>query len=193
MGETPFLEEAARGKTGEGKMEKGAGKFEDEITSYREELMAYARRFLGKSTTSRLTEDVVQAAFVKALENRDKINRKYLRTWLYTVVRNEALTIFRKESRRQRAPEKELEGIGVEHDPGLDLHREQVRVKLQAAIQALSPEHAEAIALFMSGCHGAEAARQMGINYNAYKSRLFRAQGRLRELLIEAGVGLTEV
>lgn len=193
MGEEFFREEVA-GVIPRGKLTPETTEFGNLIMGYREKLIIYANRLIGEKKASRSAEDIVQLAFVKALEHQGEFAPgDNVRAWLYTVVRNEVLGDKRKDKRYPQAAEAELDEIGVEHDPTLDLHREQLRGKLQAAIKTLSSEQAEAITLFLSGCPGVEAARQAGVNYSTYKTRLRRAQGHIKDFLIEAGVGLTEV
>lgn len=70
--------------------------FEALVSEYHRPLVAVARAIVGDS----LAEEVVQEAWVSAYRNLPRFEgRSSLKTWLYTIVSNEAKTRLRKEKR----------------------------------------------------------------------------------------------
>lgn len=55
----------------------------------------YSKRFL----QGREAEDLVQYAFTKLWETRDKLEIENYRSWLFKIIRNHAIDIFRKRKR----------------------------------------------------------------------------------------------
>lgn len=119
-----------------------------------------------------------------------------LSTWLFQVARTHC---FRLRRRRVGAPE-ELQPLDApavtrvaseEAAPDMASHARQVGAVLQAAILALPEAQREAILLRdVEGLTAEEAARVVGIEVRAFKSRLHRARLRVREhLSIHLGNG----
>ncbi|HZE91358.1 MAG TPA: sigma-70 family RNA polymerase sigma factor, partial [Rhizobacter sp.] len=75
-------------------------------------------------------------------------------------------------------------------DPATQLQRERTRVQIDAAIRALSPPLREVIVLReLEGMDYAEIAQVASIPIGTVMSRLSRARGRLKTMLLQAGVG----
>ena len=66
------------------------------LAEYEGPLLRYVHRMVGDLETAR---DVVQDAFLKLCSSRPEKVRDHVAPWLYTVCRNRALDIQRKESR----------------------------------------------------------------------------------------------
>ncbi|QSQ23691.1 sigma-70 family RNA polymerase sigma factor [Pyxidicoccus parkwayensis] len=112
-----------------------------------------------------------------------------LSTWLYQVARSHC---FRARRRRAGMPEEHLtldspDAAGVPTEgprPDEKAHARQMGEVLQAAILALPETHREALILRdVEGLSAEEAARVVGIEVRALKSRLHRARMQLREHL----------
>jgi RNA polymerase sigma-70 factor (ECF subfamily) len=112
-----------------------------------------------------------------------------LSTWLYQVARTHC---FRARRRRAGVPEEHLPldspaaaGVPVEGPPPDEkAHARQMGEVLQAAILALPDAYRETLILRdVEGLSAEEAARVVGIEVRALKSRLHRARMQLREHL----------
>ncbi len=87
---------------------------EDDLAVHRAELLVYACRLSGDRDAA---EDIVQAAFVKALQSvRSGVEAQNPRAWLYRIVHNEALTS-RRRSRREIAALVTLPQAAAPQDP----------------------------------------------------------------------------
>jgi RNA polymerase sigma-70 factor (ECF subfamily) len=87
---------------------------EDDLAAHRGELLVYAFRLSGDDDEA---EDIVQTAFVKALQSaRSGVEAQNARAWLYRIVHNEALTA-RRRSRRETAALVALPRPSAQPDP----------------------------------------------------------------------------
>src|SRR5690606_9946754 len=104
-----------------------------------------------------------------------------LSTWLYQIARSFCI----KERRGERpttALDERLPDPGA--SPDRQAHARAVGTALAAAIAALPPEQREALVLRdLEGLPAEEAARVVGIEVGALKSRLHRARTALRAAL----------
>ncbi|MEL7497504.1 MAG: sigma-70 family RNA polymerase sigma factor [Planctomycetota bacterium] len=73
---------------------------ESAIETYESPLLRYAKHFVGDIETAR---DVVQDTFLQLCRNPNEELRSRLAQWLYTVCRNRAIDVIRKEKRMKRA------------------------------------------------------------------------------------------
>src|SRR4051812_24248938 len=84
------------------------------VEQYERPLVRYATRLLGDSERAR---DVAQDTFLK-LCTQDRAEVEYrLAEWLFTVCRNRALDILRKEGRMTRLSDDHMQ-VCESHDPG---------------------------------------------------------------------------
>ena len=128
-------------------------------------------------------EDVLGEAFLRALRARRRFDRRRgsEKAWLYSI----ALNVLRDEVRRSAAESRALEraeavaagetgGSGVEHVENRDL--------VTRALDSLSPEEREAIALRYGGqLTVPEMARALDLPLRTAESRVHRALRKLRE------------
>ena len=134
--------------------------------------------------------DVVQNAFEKIVRNGHQFRgQSKLSTWIHRVVANEALMWLRSE-RRRRVRIADVEDpdryAGADPAPGSEaivVGRDELD-RLYRALDQLDVKERRAL----SGCalderSYAEWAADEGLHPAAVKSRVFRARGRLRELL----------
>ena len=153
-----------------------------------------ALRFL---RTREAAEDVTQEAFVRAWRAIDTFRGERFRSWLLRIVANAARDELR---RRKRRPQRSLDETWddsdmasidpVEPDPGPQERAEQAELRgvLERALAEL-PEDWRMVVL-LSDVHGMsyeEIADAVDAPLGTVKSRLSRARGRLRQLLIESG------
>ena len=76
------------------------------IEQYEGPLLRYAQHFVFDLESAR---DVVQDTFLKLCKQSESEMRPKLAKWLYTVCRNRAIDVCRKESRMKVAPEEQLD------------------------------------------------------------------------------------
>jgi RNA polymerase sigma-70 factor (ECF subfamily) len=128
-------------------------------------------------------EDVVQDAFVRALERLDSCQPDRFSGWLCTIVRNHAHTVRARE--RLRAGE-ELE---LADPPGRDradraAERNELVRTLEAALVGLSPVQREIVLLHdLEGWRHREIAHALGISEVMTRQHLFQARRTLRTSL----------
>ena len=121
-------------------------------------------------------EDATQNAILKAYTGLDHLSdRRYFRTWLIRILKNECFEIL-----RSRRPFLNLSEIEPGYDmkvPDLDLNK---------AFDALSPEDRLAVTLFyFEGYKTAEIAKLIDVNESTLRSRLSRARSLMKKHLTE--------
>jgi RNA polymerase sigma-70 factor (ECF subfamily) len=140
--------------------------------------------------------DLCQDGFFKAWKNiRHFRGQSAFFTWLYRILMNVTIDWVR---RRQAQGETEFDdAIGLQHiepastttprgemPPAARLSDKEIRARIDAAIQKLSPEHREAIVLReIEGLEYQEIAERAGIPLGSVMSRLFYARKKLQALL----------
>lgn len=124
-------------------------------------LMVYATRLLGDPDQAR---DVVQDAFVKLCnQDRDRIE-PHLAEWLFTVCRNRAMDILRKEKRMAQLRDAPPDGTpAAEPPPGEALERRETIHQVFQWLEGLPPNQREVIRLrFQNGFSYKEISRISG-------------------------------
>jgi RNA polymerase sigma-70 factor (ECF subfamily) len=120
-------------------------------------LVAYAERLLGDPERAR---DVVQDAFLKLCEQDPGELDGHVRQWLYTVCRNRALDVRRKESRMN--PDEETAArlrVATGPEPGERLERGELVSRVMASLRALPAKQREVLTLkFQDGLSYREIA-----------------------------------
>lgn len=159
------------------------------IQTHQRSVYAFILRLSGRPEVA---EDIVQDAFVRVLTHLDRFNPQYrFSTWLFTIARRVYLNRCEKKNARSGA-EEAIHSIRVDSD-GECVHevdsderefRTTTRVRLEDALQKLTPEQREVVVLF----HQHEwplwlIAEQLEIPLGTVKSHLHRGRMRLRELM----------
>ena len=171
------------------------------VRSHRPRLYLLAYRLTGDRETA---EDVVQETFLAAFRSIEKVDpRPSLSPWLNTIVlRTAGRAASRARSRAgssldQSTHRETLTGSSFDHtigaglvdiDPGADPHASaeaaELRRDLAAAMIDLPFKFRAAVVLrHVMGMDYAEAARELDIPLNTYKSHLLRGTKLLRETL----------
>jgi RNA polymerase sigma-70 factor (ECF subfamily) len=133
--------------------------------------------------------DAVQDGFLKAITHLDDFDgRSAFRTWLVVIVNNAALDAGRRRGRRSTRPLNGSEAQGMEpvreDDPAHGLYREDLRRKLDAALDRLSPAVRTAFVLFAeAGMSYKEIAAELDIPDGTVMSRIFAARKKLQALI----------
>lgn len=145
-------------------------------------LRAFAISLVGKIDSA---DDLVQETVMKAWANRAGFTPgTNLRAWLFTILRNEFYTVFRKRRREVEDADGLIAasvGVRPEQDGHMDL------ADMQNALSRLPVDQREALILVTaSDMSYEEAAAVCGVAVGTIKSRVNRARTKLCELL---GVG----
>ncbi len=120
------------------------------VDRYEGPLIRFASRFTGDAERAR---DVVQDSFMKLCrEERSKVE-DHVAEWLFTVVRNGALDVRRKERRMHPSEDVGLaEPTGSEADPTLPLERQELLGRVMQLLDTLPASQQEVIRLkFQNG------------------------------------------
>ena len=143
-----------------------------------------------------LAEDVTQEAFIAAWRAIQTFKGGSFRSWVFKIAVNEARDLHRRSVRR---PASSLDSL-LEEGASTGLDRDQGEGPEQSAISASTvrtveeclrklPEDQRIVVLLsdVQGLTYEEICDALGLPLGTVKSRLFRARGALRRLLIEAG------
>jgi RNA polymerase sigma-70 factor (ECF subfamily) len=124
-------------------------------------LTNYAARLLGDAEGAR---DVVQDTFLRLCVQDRAAVEPHLAEWLFTVCRNRALDVLRKEGRMARLTEQTEHSIpGDEADPLEALERREDAARALRLLEALPPSQREVIRLkFQHGFSYREISRISG-------------------------------
>jgi RNA polymerase sigma-70 factor (ECF subfamily) len=121
-------------------------------------LVRYATRLLGDRERA---EDVVQDTFIRFMGQKAETVDGHAVEWLFTVCRNRALDVLRKENRMKRFEEGQVERVtAADPRPGRSLEEEELHATLLRLIDRLPPSQQEVIRLkFQNGFSYQEIAR----------------------------------
>ena len=151
----------------------------DAMAGFLPSLRAFA---FSLSRNSADADDLVQETLTKAWAHRERFEPgSNLRAWLFTILRNSWYTGAAKR-RREVADEEGRYAAGLTAEASQEWTAELT--SLQAALNALPPEHREAIVMVgAAGLSYQEAADISGCAVGTIKSRVNRARHRLAVLL----------
>ena len=152
------------------------------VVKYESQLIAYAMGYLRDVERSK---DVVQDVFIRLFQqDADKV-REELKGWLYTVCRNRALDVLRKEKRVVEMREGMLESVrAVECDPREVALQEERAERIGGMVDRLSDRQQEVVRLrFQSGLSYREISKKTGMTTGNVGFHLHHGLRRLRDLL----------
>ena len=137
---------------------------------YQPQVYALCYRLLGRAEDA---QDATQSAFIRAFRSFSGFRGESgVRTWLYRIAVNEALTLIRK--RKDTAELSETPGRAPE--PGV-----LERLVVEAALARVTPDHRAVLILrFWEGLSYEEIAGVLEISLPAAKMRLHRARDDFR-------------
>lgn len=144
-------------------------------------------------------EDVMQDAYVRAYEHLGEFEgRSRFSTWVTRIAVHEALARARRSKRYDSLDAGEDGGSSMPAAPVATPEQQtsdgEMRRLLEQAVNALPEEFRSVFVLrAVQGMHGAEVADCLGLEEATVKTRLFRARGRLRDLLEAAGASVGAV
>ncbi len=142
------------------RQKRGSQWIEDALRRYEKPLIRRALRVTGDIELAR---DIVQDAFLRLCNaDREKVEQKAV-SWLYTVVRNRAIDVMKKENRMNRFDDARVipdtESLGP-HDVA---SKKEIHRLVLEAIETLNETEKEAILLkFQDGLSYREISQVMG-------------------------------
>ena len=150
----------------------------------------FAFRFLKNAEAA---EDAVQEVFVKMLKHANQFHGDAkLSTWLFSITANWCRDYLRKSDNKAKEADDVLVQIAAPSElaPDRNLERRESELRVQRALQVLTPEQREAILLSRyQGLSYAEIAQIAGCSEGAVKTRVFRAMETLKKALTGEGRG----
>lgn len=140
--------------------------------------------FLQRRTGSRETaEEILQSAFVKAVEHVDSLRRDTAIAWFYRILRNSLVDFYRKQDAEQRALDVRRASTVVVPEPFHELST-TICECFRALLPTLKDEYRDILRLVDLGDFPvADAAAQLNISANNASVRLHRARLALKKRL----------
>ena len=152
------------------------------LAEYESPLVGYAYGFVHDVERAR---DIVQDTFIRLCQQDVAKVKDGLKTWLFTVCRNRALDVLRKESRVSRLDEAEYNTLPTEN-PSPDRTLDQTE-RLDQTMRYLArlPENQQTVILmkFRDGCSYHEICEATGLSSGNVGFLIHTGLKRLRELL----------
>ncbi|HYP16922.1 MAG TPA: sigma-70 family RNA polymerase sigma factor [Opitutus sp.] len=142
-------------------------------------LTRYAARLLGDPDRAR---DVVQDTFVRLMAQPAEAVDGHAVEWLFTVCRNRAMDVLRKENRMKRFEDGEAERVtAIEPRPGRALEREETHAAVLRMIDHLPRNQQEVVRLkFQNGFSYKEISRITSLSVGNVGFLIHTAVARLR-------------
>lgn len=152
---------------------------ESTFAEHQAPLTRYAAKLLGDADRAR---DVVQDTFVKLMQQPVAAVEGHVVEWLFTVCRNRALDVMRKESRMKHFAEGEQENVAAnEVRPGRRLELAETNAAILTLIDRLPPNQQEIVRLkFQNGFSYKEISRITSLSVTNVGFILHTAVTRLR-------------
>ena len=152
------------------------------LAEYESPLVGYAYGFVHDVERAR---DIVQDTFIRLCQQDVAKVKDGLKTWLFTVCRNRALDVLRKESRVTQLDESEYNAVAAD-DPAPDRTLDQAE-RLDQTMRFLSrlPQNQQTVILmkFRDGCSYQEICEATGLSSGNVGFLIHTGLKRLRELL----------
>jgi RNA polymerase sigma-70 factor, ECF subfamily len=148
---------------------------------YKHRVYAYCYRLLRHPQNA---EDAAQETFVKINRSLDKLEHaESLQAWIFSIARNEAYTILRRQ-RPTVELEEETENVWDEEDPLEKAVQKERSGIVQYSLGLLKPKYRELLILKeYEMLSYAEMSRITGASESAVKSGLFKARRAMRKKL----------
>lgn len=164
--------------------EEDKRKFERIYLAYKQTMFYAANRIL---KDHHLSEDAVHQAFLRIVDNLDKIRENdchKTRAFLVVVVEHISIDIYRKRKRENMVSFDELE-LYIADDTS---HEDEVIDKVTSAILKLPINYSTVLRLkFSQGYNDVEIAEILNITQENVRQRISRAKKKLSELLQKEG------
>ncbi len=129
-------------------------------------------------------DDIIQNTFIKLFENLDRIrNKEYIRSWLFTTVRNDIYSFFRsKKIKIDQFNVDDADEIDITSDNRIEYDFEQMELRelIMAELDKMSIDQREVFLLKeYGGLSYKEIAVIMQIDEDLVKSRLHKTRQKL--------------
>jgi RNA polymerase sigma-70 factor (ECF subfamily) len=159
-----------------------ASAFEQLVRRHLRVAHAVAFRHLDNSADA---EDVVQDAFVRALERLEDCRQpERFRSWLLTIVRNRAHNVRAREAVRATEPMESAPRASGGPDPSVETEERELRERLDGALATLTEVQRNVFVLYaMEGYDHAEVAERLGVSTASSRFNLHVARRALKERL----------
>ena len=133
------------------------------LDNYQGPLVRYAAHLTGDLDLAR---DVVQDTFLRLWKQKRRKVEGHLAQWLFTVCRNRAMDLLRKENRMNRMTgTANLEPVSTAPGPAQLLERRETLSRVLLALESLPPREQEVLRLkFQNGLSYREIASTVGIS-----------------------------
>jgi len=156
------------------------------LERYERPLVRYAQRLTGDPDAAR---DVVQDTFLRLCRAERQKVEQGLGPWLYTVCRNRALDLLRREKRVVKLDEEGTAApVGEGGGPAEATGRNELRTLVLEALGALSAQHQEAFRLkFQDDLSYREIGRVMGVSLGQVSKLIAVALAAVRDSLRARG------
>lgn len=156
--------------------------FEQELLTLLPRLRRFARSLARDAADA---DDLTQVALERALKARDQWQPgTRLDSWMMKIMRNSWIDETRSRVRRARTFAPEEEGAAVGSDAHHDIERSAAMQDVDKAMDSLSPEQREVVALVLvEGLAYREAAALLDIPIGTLTSRLTRGRQALAQML----------
>ncbi len=129
-------------------------------------------------------EDVVQDAFIAALERLDDCQPDRFVAWLLTIVRNRAISLQRHRKVRNSQPLEWATELSSGDSPAKDAERSALRERLLEAMAGLPERQREILLLHdLEGWRHREIGDRLGMKEGTVRYTLFQARRAVRERL----------
>jgi RNA polymerase sigma factor (sigma-70 family) len=152
------------------------------LAEYESPLVGYAYGFVHDVERAR---DIVQDTFIRLCQQDVAKVRDGLKTWLFTVCRNRALDVLRKESRVTRLDEEEYHALPSDEAPPDRALDQDERLNQTMRYLVRLPQNQQTVILmkFRDGCSYQEICEATGLSSGNVGFLIHTGLKRLRELL----------
>ncbi|MCB9898090.1 MAG: sigma-70 family RNA polymerase sigma factor [Planctomycetes bacterium] len=163
--------------------------FRELVQRYEDRILAVVSRIAGRAADP---EDLAQETFIKAFGAIHRFEgNSALYTWLYRIAVNTARDGVAARLRRPAVSLDALPPSSVDPVDGSDgpldhLHRDELRARVRQGIERLpEPFRTTLVLREVEGHTYEEVASILGVSIGTVESRLFRARGKLRAILLD--------
>ena len=148
--------------------------------SFHKELRRFVTSKVGNITDA---DDILQNAFVKIIENSDKVNKaNNLKQYLYGIVKNATADHFRKKKPTSVEISEQIKFTEQEEQ---SLNTTISNCCIRPFIEQLPAKYKEALLIAeFENVSQKELAKQLGISYSGAKSRVQRAREKLKQTIL---------
>ncbi len=160
--------------------------FVEIVRDYKDGLILYLNSFVADIRTA---EELAEDTFVKiGIRRPDFSGRSSFRTWLYAIGRNVAVDYIRRAARRRWDPIDESSATADEESLENAYIREENRIAVHRAMNALKPEYRQVLWLtYFEGFSNKEAASIMRKTVHGIETLSYRARRSLKHVLETEG------